>query len=292
MKTPSDSGVLRLHAWPTGVRVMLTAFLGLIGVGYLFALANIYHQHQMADGEPGLSMNDLRASYSGLTVTRSKETTIPSRMLTMLRTSMRQYIDDDVDFNVLESWLKDGGGEEGLAAGEGRQTPERSLILHCMRCHAQSAETEISQKAPFGPDEFTVEYEMIKPLVAVETSTGSDRVHVAPQLTTPRLVLITHAHMLAIPVFTLIVGGLFACSRFPGRFRTWLTPIPMLAVAVDFAGWWLARSMPLGVYLIAAAGAVFGMAFGLQLVVTLIDFWRPEPRSAGSSAYQGGDSRM
>lgn len=282
MTMRSDAILPRPHAWPVGVRIMLTAFVGMIGVGYLFAIANIYHQHQMADGEAGLKLNDLRASYSGLTVRRTNETTIPSRMLTMLRTSMREYVDDEADFNVLESWLKAGGSEAGLTEGEGRKTPERALILNCLRCHATSANTEISHKSPFGPDELSVDYAMIKPLVAAETSVDRDIVEVPPQLTIPRLVLVTHAHMLAIPVFTLIVGGLFAGARFPRRLQSWLTPMPMLALILDFSGWWLARSAAGAIYLIAGAGAIFGLVFGLQIVVVLFDLWRPQPRSASS----------
>lgn len=276
----TESPLPRLHAWPTGFRVMLSAFVFMIGVGYLFALANIYHQHQMADGRAGLSLDDLRASYSGLTVKRSKETVIPSRMLTMLRTSMREYVEDGADFEVLESWLKAGGSEAGMSEGEARRTPERMLILNCMRCHAQSANTDISRKAPFGPDDFTVDYEMIRPLVATETNLENDEVFVPPQLTVPRLVLVTHAHMLAIPMFTLVVGALFACARFPRRARGWLTPLPMIVLIFDFAGWWLARGIPASIYVIAGAGAVFGAVFGLQIVVVLIDLWRPEKRSA------------
>lgn len=280
--THTDKTLPRPHTWPAGVRVMLTAFVGMIGVGYLFAIANIYHQHQMADGEAGLSLNDLRAAYSGLTIRRTNETTIPSRMLTMLRTSMREYVDDDADFNVLESWLKAGGSEAGLTEGEKRRTPERVLILNCLRCHAEDSNTEISHKSPFGPDELTVDYSMIKEFVAVETSVNRDIVEVPPQLTIPRLVLVTHAHMLAIPVFTLIIGGLFAGARFPKRLQSWLTPLPMLALILDFSGWWLARSISGAVFVIAGAGAIFGLVFGLQIIVVVLDLWRSGPRSASS----------
>lgn len=280
MTMESAGKSLQPRSWPAGVRLMLTAFLVIIGVGYLFAVANIYLQYEMVDGKPGMSMNDLRAAYSGLTVRRSKDAEIPSRMLTMLRTSMRQYVDDDRDFNVLESWLTKGGTKAGLAEGGTKRTPERAIILNCLRCHAKSADTDISKKSPFGPDEFTVDYEMIRPFLPKEGAADREWVHVGPQLTTPRLVLVTHMHMLSIPIFTLIVGGLFACSRFPRRPRAWLTPVPMLAVLFDFAGWWIARGVPSAVYMIAAAGAVFGVVFGLQLIVVLIHLWRPEKRSA------------
>ena len=68
---------------PTGARLMLTAFLAIIGTGYLVAVLNIYHSHSKADGVDGMSLDDIRAVYSGLTVARGRPA--PSRMLTVRR---------------------------------------------------------------------------------------------------------------------------------------------------------------------------------------------------------------
>lgn len=266
---------------PTAVRVTLSAFLAMIGAGYLSAVANIYHSHRMADGKEGMSVDDIRAVYSGLSVVRAKETDIPSRMLTMIRGAMREYVTTDEDFNILESWLKRGGRQEALDEGERRKTPRRALMRNCLRCHGVSTGTEISRKSPFGPDDFEVDYGMLSKFVAASTESSGETVNLAPQYTMARLVLVSHVHMLAIPMFTLIVALLFMMTRLPWGLRSYLTPIPMIALAMDFAGWWVSRGAASFVWVILAAGAIFGLVFGIQLFAVAIDLWRP---ASGRSA--------
>ena len=97
-----------LPTLPAGARIMLTAFLAIIGSGYLVAVWNIHHSHRMADGVGGLSLDDVRAVYSGMSV--SSDAPAPSRMLTMIETTMREYVQDD-SFLVLRACRGDGGQE-------------------------------------------------------------------------------------------------------------------------------------------------------------------------------------
>lgn len=265
----------RLAALPVALKLLLSLFLAIVGVGYLVAIANIYHSHTMADGRPGLSFDDIRAVYAGVEVSRTAKDVVPSRMLTMLRGAMRQYVEDDADFEILEKWLKAGGTREGLEQGEPRMTPDRVMIRNCLRCHAQGSGEEIAGRAPFGPDELTVDHDMMKPFLATVESEAVERVRLAPQYNLPRLILVSHVHMLSIPMFTLIVGLAFSLTRFPPRAAAWLIPMPMFALALDFAGWWLSRLGDPFVFLVAAGGGLFGLAFGIQIVVTLFDLWRP-----------------
>ena len=46
-------------------RILNTAFLLTIGIGYLFALVNLYYSHQSRDGSPGLSIEDIAIAYHG-----------------------------------------------------------------------------------------------------------------------------------------------------------------------------------------------------------------------------------
>jgi hypothetical protein len=93
------------------------------------------------------------------------------------------------------------------------------------------------------------------------------------------LILISHMHMLAIPMFTLVVGLLFMMTRLPWSLRSALTPLPMLALIIDFSGWWLARLANGFIFFIAAGGAIFGIVFGAQILAVTWDLWRrSEPR--------------
>ena len=89
--------------------------------------------------------------------------------------------------------------------------------------------------------------------------------------------------MLSIPVFTLIVSGLYLFSGPQTLARGVLAPIPMFILVLDFGSWWLAREIEAFIYVVAASGAIFGFTFGLQLLVTTISLWRPAetPSTAG-----------
>lgn len=267
---------------PTSLRITLTAFLAMLGVGYLFAIANIFVSHSGADGKPGLSLDDLRAAYSGVSIARDAGAVVPSKMLQMIEGSMRQYLSDDEDYAALLGWLAAGAGEAGLDEKRDGRIPRRVITLNCLRCHAADSGKRIGTIAPFGPDQLTVEYAMISKFTAAVPQTSQATVHVGPQ-DAPHLILVTHAHMLAIPIFTLIVAGLFWQTRLPAAMRSIVTPIPMLVLVVDFASWWLARVAPGFIYFIAAAGGIYGLAFGVQLVSIVIDLWRPAPRSSATS---------
>lgn len=263
-----------LHSLPTGGRVMLTAFLAIVATGYLIGVWNIHLRHQMADGVEGLSLDDVRAVYSGMTV--SSDAPSPSRMLTMIQTTMGEYVQSEGDFRVLESWLKRGGRRDELEAGEGERSP-RAVLRTCLRCHAADSGEDIAGHAPFGPDDWDVDFAMLSKFLSPTEGAGDGPTRwTPPQYQVPRLVLVSHVHMLSIPMFTLAVGLLFMMTRLPAGPRAVLTPLPMLALAVDLGGWWMARASGMFVYAIAGAGAVFGLAFGLQVLAVAVDLWRPE----------------
>lgn len=259
---------------PLGVRVLVTTFIVLIGCGYVIAFLNIQERHAMADGKPGLSLDDIRAVFGGYKQAASAAAS--SRMLTMIRGEMRQYFSSDLDFAALESWLAAGAKREAFDLGEGKRTPRKIIVRDCLRCHGQSTGTAISKDSPFGPDEFEVDYDKVAMFAGSAPTTGGEHVTVPPQYTAARLILFSHQHMLAIPIFTLLVGLAFSLIRFkPLWLKGLLTPLPMLTLVFDFGGWWLARVSGLGAIFILAAGGVFGLAFAVQVVATVFDLWRP-----------------
>ena len=199
----------------------------------------------------------------------------------MIRSAMRQYISDDADFATLETWLKRGAKSEEFDAGDGKKTPRRVIERNCLRCHAKSTGSEISRHSPFGPDEFDVDTAQIAKFASPRQAKSDGHAStMPPQYDLPRLILISHMHMLSIPLFTLAVGTLFWFARLPRTVRQLLLPIPMIALVMDFGGWWLAPTLPLGVYLILAGGAAYGGVFGFQVLAVAIDLWRPPTENA------------
>ncbi len=287
----SDENTLvppRLCRLPLYAKVTLTLFLALVGAGYLVAVLNIHMQHHLRDMTPGMSLNDLRAAYHGLDVPVTSDLALPSEMLREVLPGggMRKHLDKGgpKEIRALVSWLEDGAKEEHFARPalyEADGPSAREVIaLRCVTCHradgGDKADLPYAVSANADP-----QYVLVAKAAAPAISQESQTMHISPP-TTERLVLITHMHILSIPVFALIVTGLFLCTGWGPRFKLILGPLPMLAIALDMLGWWLARPMAGFIYVIAVAGALFGASYGTQVLLVFFSLWFGKPTTKTS----------
>ena len=88
-----------------------------------------------------------------------------------------------------------------------------------------------------------------------------------------KLVHLSHAHTVTIPVFTLLVGSRFLMISLETRIKLVLTPVPMLAVLLDIVSWRIARVVEPFIHIIVASGVIVGMAFGLQRLCISGSMW-------------------
>lgn len=285
-------------------------FIAIIGAGYLLALGNMYHRHRLADGLDGLTLDDLRAVFSGLErpipepaaqsgddSMVSENMVAPSRMWEIVQPGEKMYEHlvkgGDEAVRALNHWLEHGASEDmfhmsGLVQ-PGDPSPEQIISRNCLRCH--NADDGEKQDTPYGPDIFTVNYDMVykyaAPGTAEESSekvepsasaAGGPKVERIRPQSASHLFLVSHIHMLSIPVFSLILGVLTLLTDLPGRFRALLAVLPMTASIVDFTCWWATRWSDAFVYAMVAAGVVFGLSFAAQILVVLYHLWfkRPE----------------
>ncbi len=282
---------LRVAALPVSAKIIVTTFLVIIGAGYMHALGNLYYRHHLADGKPDLSLDDLRITFQGMKQAikdsgHSQGT--KSRMLRMVEPGgkMRKHLDKGGDASVraLVGWLSNGATEAAFSTGgvpqAGDPSPRAVLERQCLRCH--NAEDGERKKSPFGKDSFDAEFAMVNKYTVPGTDAlgtratsepSAEETEFIPPQSVDHLFLITHVHMLSIPVFALIVAMLFYCTGLSPRLRGVLAPIPMITLLVDFSSWWIARVLGPAVYMIAAAGAVFGVTFCLQILTILLSMW-------------------
>lgn len=268
---------LRLRQLPVSARILLTAFLLIVGAGYGLGIANIYYSHRSADGDERLSLDDLKAVYSGLQVEVTEDRPLPSRMLEMIDGKMREFLDDASEYEALRNWLTAGSKPEAFTvpAPPAGKSPQEIISDNCIRCHNPEGEKgeEEARKSPFAADLFgPADLEMVSRHTVAEIDEKTGVVTTGPQ-SIERLVLIGHVHMLSIPVFTLITSLL---TLFTG-FRPWVRGIlvagPMTILLLDFAGWWLSRQWTWAIWAIAVSGVVYGVLFGAQILLTLLSMW-------------------
>ncbi len=254
---------------------MLTLFLLIVGTGHLFGLANIYVHHRAADGDEQFTADDLKAVYTGVEKVQSPDKPPPPRMLEMIQTSMRKYLPTDAEYQALAAWLNAGAPSDAFdtVAPPAEKSVQTILSDRCLRCHnMEGEEHEKARKAPFGPDLFTVDLPMVHKFARVDPAHLQVKRTIGPQ-STSRLILISHVHMMSIPVFTLITSLLMAMTRIRPVIRGPLVCLPMLALVMDFSGWWLARWAPVTVWMIAAAGPVYSLAFAGQILSVFGSLW-------------------
>jgi hypothetical protein len=285
----------RLARLTPPAKLLLTLFLLIVGPGYLFGTANIFFQHQGADLEPGLTVDDLRRTFHGMEkrVAADAKTSVNSTMLEQVRPGgdMREYLEEGGEPAVrgLLTWLEDGAKEASFSqaglAQAGDPAAREILAAHCITCH--NADGGEMEDVPFaataeGQPTYALVMEVAKP--EYEQTGSEPQTLVLAPTGRKELVHITHVHILTVPVFTLIVGVLFLMTGLGARAKLLIAPLPMLAVLLDISSWWIARFAEPFIFVIAASGAVFGAAYGLQIVCVLGSMWfgrSDDARSAG-----------
>jgi len=282
MKTNGDS--VRLANLTLPAKLLVTLFLLIVGPGYLFGTANILLQHQDADLEPGLGVDDLRRKFHGLTkqVAPKPDFTVTSTMLEQVIPGgeMREYLEKGGEpaIRSLIAWLEGGADKaEFSQAGlkqPGDPSPQAVIAAQCVECH--NAEDGDMADVPFAPSraaapDFELVFELAQP-ESQRDETGPRTLTLAPT-SVKNLVHITHAHILTMPVFTLLVGALFLMTGLGNPVKLILGPLPMLAVLTDIGSWWAARFIEPFIFVIAASGAVFGATYALQILCVLCSLW-------------------
>jgi hypothetical protein len=265
-------------------KLTLTFFILCVGVGYLVAVFKIQVWHSDADGDPAMTIDDIRAVYHGMEkeVTETMRETLKSEMHQQVEPGgeMRRFLERGGPSHIrtLITWLENGAKEsEFTQAGlvePNDPSPQAVIGAQCVECHhADGGEMEDTPYAPSADAEpkFALVADVATPPIGPEV-TETKTITISP-ISFRELVHVTHAHILSIPVFTLCISALFLFTGLPHSIKLVLAPLPMAATCLDFASWWLARVWEPAVYLVAAAGAIFGIAYGLQILCVFFSMW-------------------
>lgn len=225
---------------PLSEKLLYTAFLLLMGIGYLMALVYLYTSHQWHDGKPGLSVEDIAETYYG---NRSG-----TRLEAAIRGPMAGYIQKVEDRYQIVAWLKDGAPEKGYTASI-RPILEKT----CLKCHSPASGLKI-------PD--LSSYEGIKAVADVDTG---ESLHT--------LIKLSHIHLFGIGLVALGIGFIFRLAVLGGWLKATLILLPFLAIFADILAWFLTKWDPVYAYTILAAGALLGLGWAGQILISLYQLW-------------------
>lgn len=236
---------------PLPVRVLFTGYLLAIGVGLLLAGAQILLTHGMADGKPGLSVDDIVYSYYG---NRTN-----TRLESALNGSMRGYASDE-DRETLITWAR-----QGAPISDWEPTIQPIIDQNCVACHSNVP----------GLGNFT----QVENLQA--------RAEVDMGQTVASLTRKSHIHLFGISMLFFGVGLIFAFARgFDPVFKSLLIAAPFAFLILDVLAWWLTKMQPGFAWLVMFGGFGYSVASTFMIFASLYQMWLmrvPELAAEGSS---------
>ncbi|WP_236994014.1 elongation factor-1 alpha [Candidatus Methylomicrobium oryzae] len=231
-----------LFQLPMKYKVLFTGYLITIGFGLLMAGAQIMLTHGMADGKPGLSIEDIVYSYYG---NRSG-----SKLEAMLEGAMKPMAPDDARFELIQ-WARDGSPAELW-----KPKIEPLIQRYCAACHnATSAQPDFTR------------FENLKKAAEVDRGASYNS-----------LTRSSHIHLFGIAFIFMFMGWIFAMAEFPHPWQSLLIATPFVFLVVDVISWWLTKSFYQFAWLTMLGGIGYSLASTVMLLTSLAQMWLPKER--------------
>ncbi|NOZ10422.1 MAG: hypothetical protein GXP09_05220 [Gammaproteobacteria bacterium] len=229
-------------------RLFYSAFLVLMGVGYLMALVYLYASHSDNDDQAGLSVEDIAANYYGNRSGTDFEASI--------RGSMGRYLKNPGERHDLVAWLKSGATEQAY-----RGRIQGIIKNRCVACHRADSSLKVSDLSSF---------RAVKKLTVVDTGVSIQSI-----------VRLSHIHFFGIGFIIFTVGLVFQRATLRPWLKYTLIVAPFVAVFADIAAWFLTKWDPVFAYTVVIAGACLGFSIGAQIIISLYQMWfSPETSSS------------
>ena len=233
---------------PYSLRVLFTATLLMLGLGYLFALIYIFDTYagRAGDNPMMLSYQDVVVGYSG----NGQGSVLESA----LGGPMRDMLPHDESATII-NWLRNGATPEAFASNV------RPIIeKRCLVCHDGSN--------PHIPN--LTGYDNVKKVTSADTG---------PSIVT--LIRVSHIHLFGITFIFFIMGLMFSHAYVrPVWFKCAAIALPFVAEVSDISSWYFVRLYHPFAWVVIIGGAVMGMCFGFMWVVTMYQLWFSRPPRA------------
>ncbi len=225
--------------FPLSLRTLFTAALITLGVGYLFAMIQVYEVHAGLDGNPGIDANDIAIAYTGNPNSSRLTTALNGPMMGNAPSRERRAIID---------WAVDGADQQQFI------TDIKPIIDNrCMRCHDGSE--------PGAPKFTTFE----KFAAFAKPDTG---------MSLATLVRVSHIHLFGMTFIFFVLGVIFSYSYVrPVWFKSFVIAVPFAMMIVDIGSWYLTKLNPAFAWLIIVSGVLMAMSFAFQWLVSMYQIW-------------------
>lgn len=240
---------------PFSMRILYTAALCILGMGYLFGMLYLVHVYSGRDGNPmTLSYEDLVIAYTGSGKGSRIEAALRGPMAAMLPAE---------EANALVTWAQQGADRSTY------ETFIRPTIdKRCMSCH-DGSNPHLSNLGGF---------DNIKKVTEQDTGTA---------LYT--LVRVSHIHLFGMTFIFFIVGLVFSHAYLrPLWLKYLIMGMPFACEAVDISSWYLIKLYHPFAWVTMAAGGMMAGSFALMWFISMYQMWIGQPPGAVLQRSEGG----
>ena len=225
---------------PFSMRVLFSAALCVLGLGYLFALVYLFHSVSGKDGNPlTLTYQDVVITYAG--------SGKGSRIEAALRGPMSAMLPAEESSRIV-TWV-----QEGVSRSTYDNDIRPVIDKRCMACHDGS-----------NPHLANLDgFDNIKKVTERDTGTGIFT-----------LVRVSHIHLFGLTFIFFIVGFIFSHAYVrPVWFKCSVVALPFFCVAIDVGSWYMVKVYHPFAWLTMASGGVMGLSFAFMWVVSMYQMW-------------------
>jgi hypothetical protein len=258
----------KLNEFELPFKLLVTGFLIVLSCG--FGTAHLYLQFmtEMADGKPGLGLDDITYTYHG----NPQNTTFKKKV----NGSMKKYfseVEDDkqltpeeiADIEAVLAWNDAGAKEEGYWDPQLKEKDKNKKSVYrildnrgCYNCHAPDSTMKGNKKdSPL--DTFASISKYTKPDTGMPVS---------------RLLSLMHIHLLGMGMMITLVSTAVAFTAWPKWLRCAIIVAGLSSVLFDVLGWSAVKfGGPAFSPLVMLGGGLMAASFGGSVALSLYDLW-------------------
>ncbi len=247
-KTKKELWWLNLTMISLPVKLLFTGYLVVVSFGLLAAGLQILLTHGMADGKPGVSIEDIVYSYYG--------NRTGSKLEKALNGSMKEYATPEERLKIIE-WVRKGAPDEEL-------NKEIMPIIkkRCGSCHEAMPELNITKK------ETLKKFAEVDMGVSINTLTRD-----------------SHIHLFGMAFIFMLLGFVFSFSIGINPFlKSALILTPFVFQLIDIFAWWITKFFPEFAYFVIIGGFGYFAASGIMILVSFYQMWFMKPTEGNAWA--------
>jgi hypothetical protein len=225
--------------FPLSLRTLFTATLVMLGIGYVFAMIQIYAVHSGLDGKSGLSADDIAIAYSG-----NRNAT---RLQAALVGPMSAMIPPD-EAGTIISWVRGG-----IDKSEYMAKVKPIIDKRCLFCHNGSNAHVPNLDG----------YENIAKVAQIDTG-----------MSLYTLIRVSHIHIFGMTFIFFVMGLIFSHAYVrPVWFKSAVIVLPFLSMIIDVGSWYLTKINTAFAWAIIIGGGLMALSFAIQWIVSIYQIW-------------------